>query len=275
MQEEAAVRFDLVFDELSRSPPHDAAARLLDLSQRAPQNTCKNPNDDIHRAEDKMQRREDEQCVAHDAQHPKATTESLSLSPLIDGTLPTVLVFKTPYQRGPLSVFALGLADDKSRFAQGFNLPRQSFRPKVTDRSMSRIDRVGATTAAGNQLDQFQRTMLVLALLGTTAFGAAYYAVRAQPRVHKKRHVGTPAAPRLDGDVHTVTNIRTRPHDRDGAGHEIGAPPTRLLPWDVGTLDPLAGLPAPQGLVLPPVVPSSSFNFDAEVISDDSSDLDM
>ncbi|KAJ1636204.1 hypothetical protein T492DRAFT_861947 [Pavlovales sp. CCMP2436] len=120
----------------------------------------------------------------------------------------TVLIDRAPYHRGPLSVFGLGQADDKSRFAQG---------------------------------------MLSLALLGTTAFGAAYYAVRAQPRAHKN--------PRLDGDVHTVTNIRTRPHDWDGAGHEIGAPPTRLLPWDVGTLDPLAGMPAPPE----PVGPSAAF----------------
>ncbi|KAJ1620872.1 hypothetical protein T492DRAFT_887929 [Pavlovales sp. CCMP2436] len=170
----------------------------------------------------------------------------------------TVLVDKTPYKRGPLSVFGLGAADDMSRLAAGVNLPRQSFRPGITAGAMSRINRGGDVSAAANQLNQFKHgldEMLGLALLGTTAFGAAYYAVRAQPRAHKKRHAGTPAAPRLDGDVHTITNIRTRPHDRDGAGLCIGAPTTRLLPWDVGTLDPLAGLPAPPE----PVGPSAAF----------------
>ncbi|KAJ1629339.1 hypothetical protein T492DRAFT_840885 [Pavlovales sp. CCMP2436] len=70
----------------------------------------------------------------------------------------TVLVDKAPYQRGPLSVFALGAADDKSRFSQSVILPRQSFQPKVSEASASRINRTGPPSAAYNQLAHFERT---------------------------------------------------------------------------------------------------------------------
>ncbi|KAJ1625672.1 hypothetical protein T492DRAFT_879729 [Pavlovales sp. CCMP2436] len=117
----------------------------------------------------------------------------------------TVLVDSTPYVRGPLSVFGFADSDEKSRFADGINLPRQSLRSNVTDANMSKIlrgtsDNVPATE---NQRNLFESSgqriarraaapasldeMLGLALLGITAFGAAYYAVRAQPRAHKKK----------------------------------------------------------------------------------------
>ncbi|KAJ1620590.1 hypothetical protein T492DRAFT_1150161 [Pavlovales sp. CCMP2436] len=51
---------------------------------------------------------------------------------------------------------------------------------------------------------------------------------------------------------------------RDGAGLSIGAPPTRLLPWDIGELDPLSGLPpAPSPAILQLVDPRAALSVGA------------
>jgi len=88
--------------------------------------------------------------------------------------------------------------------------------------------------------------MLGLAVLGAAAFGSAYYAVRTQPRTHQKRSAAIGPVPQqlaAGGEVHTITNIRTRPADRGRGGLVIGAPLVRLLPWDTGRFDPRMGLP--------------------------------
>ncbi|KAJ1637090.1 hypothetical protein T492DRAFT_834744 [Pavlovales sp. CCMP2436] len=70
----------------------------------------------------------------------------------------TVLVDSTPYQRGPLSVFGFADSDEKSRFADGINLPRQSLRSNVAAGDMSRI-LLGTTNTvapAENQRNLFE-----------------------------------------------------------------------------------------------------------------------
>ncbi|KAJ1637471.1 hypothetical protein T492DRAFT_859869, partial [Pavlovales sp. CCMP2436] len=109
------------------------------------------------------------------------------------------------------------------------------------------------------QLDYMPQTVVVdntpytrgpLSLFQLAAGAQTSLNAESVPRSHPKRPATinrrAPTTQLAGDEVHTITNIRNRPADRDRAGLAIGAPTVRLLPWDAGRFDPLAGLPTMQ-----------------------------